>query len=218
MNVIARLRAKYAGLVEIGHRYFREGDAERVMDVVDGMERVEGELARARTQARVEAAERLADPDREVATVPEHPASGWVNAPGHLERLSPAIQLRLLTEEATEQAEAAREESRRTATLEARQEEAILERWREDVALGVATVQDLPRYQREVAGGRTRAEALAHFSAEQDADDARLAAAAARYGAMCVQAFGADGDRALAELLDGDARVPARHGRERGWA
>jgi hypothetical protein len=65
--------------------------------------------------------------------------------------------------------------------------------------------------------GRTHSEALQAFSAEQDAEDARMQAAVLRYGQKVAAMFGADGDAALARLLESDERVPARQGRERGW-
>jgi hypothetical protein len=220
MNKVARLRRKLQGLVEIGHEYFKVGDWDRVVDVLDGMERVEGEIRRAKVQARAETAARLADPDAPRMEIPEGAPSGWVGDPEHRARMSPTLLRRIAADDAREAAEAAREERTRAAVIEHRQEEAILERWREDVALGIADVSDLPRYQLETAG-RTRAEAMAHYSAVQDAEDARMRAAAARYGAMCAAALGADGDKALAQLLEGDdkrAPVGRRLAREKGMA
>jgi hypothetical protein len=130
--------------------------------------------------------------------------------------MSPALLRRIAEDDAREQMEAAREESRRAAVAAQREDDAIMESWRNAVAAGTATVQDLAGWKLE-AVGRTIPEALAHFSAEQDAEDARLQAAMVRYGRRVAEALGADGDKALEELLDGPERVPARANKERGW-
>jgi hypothetical protein len=220
MNRVAFLKNKWRGLVEIGHELYKDGNVEGVSDILDAMETIEKqELPRARAQTRhegaVAAAERRADP-QDVAAVRVHEDApmGWVADPEHRARMSPTLLRRIAEDDAREAAEAARVERWRQEETSHRQETAIMERWREDVALGIATVADLPRYQLETAG-RTHTEALAAFSAEQDQEDARLQAAVLRYGRMVAEVFGADGDRALSELLDGDNR-PA--GRERGVA
>ena len=221
MNKIAYLKNKWRGLVEIGHELYKDGNVEGVSDILDAMEAIETQaLPRARAQTRAEreaaAAARRADPD-DVARVRVHEDApmGWVGDPEHRARMSPTLLRRIQEDDAREAAEAARAERYRAQLVAERQETAIMDRWREDVALGIATVADLPRYQQETAG-RTHAEALQAFSAAQDAEDARLAAAA-RCGAKVAAVFGADGDQALERLLDSDERMPARQGRERGW-
>jgi hypothetical protein len=222
MNKIAFLKNKWRGLVEIGHELYKDGNVEGVSDILDAMESIEKvELPRARAQTRAErearAAEWRADPD-DVARlrVHEDAPAGWVGDPEHRARMSATLLRRIAEDDAREAAEAAKAERWRAQVVAERQETAVMDRWREDVALGIASVADLPRYQMETAG-RTHAEALAAFSAAQDQEDARLAAAAARYGAKVAAVFGADGDAALDRLLDSDERVPARQGRERGW-
>lgn len=172
MNKLAQIKRKYAGLIEIGHRYFREGDWDGVVDIVDGMERTETEYRRARVESNQAIAERRADPDAPRLEIPEGAPSGWVGDPAHRARMSPTLLRRIAADDAREAAEAVREERTRAAVIEQRQEEAILERWREDVALGIADVSDLPRYQMETAG-RTRAEALAQLL---EGDDKRAPA------------------------------------------
>jgi hypothetical protein len=226
MNKIAYLKNKWRGLVEIGHELYKDGNVEGVSDILDAMESIEKvELPRARAQTRAEreaaAAARRADPD-DVARVRVHEDApiGWTNDPEHQARMSPSLLRRIHEDDARERAEAAKAEQWRAQLVAERQETAIMDRWREDVALGVATIHDLPRYQ-EAQAGRTHAEALAAFAAEQDAEDARLRAAATRFGAMCVQVFGVDGDKALEQLLGGDdKRAPAgrRLAREKGVA
>ena len=222
MNKIAYLKNKWRGLVEIGHELYKDGNVEGVSDILDAMESIEKvELPRARAQTRAEreaaAAARRADPD-DVARlrVHEDAPAGWVGDPEHRARMSDTLLRRIAEDDAREAAEAARQERYRAQLVAERQETAIMDRWREDVALGIATVADLPRYQAETAG-RTVAEARKHFLAEQEAEDRRVEAAVQRYGRMVVAAFGADGDAALARLLDADERVPAHQGRERGW-
>lgn len=211
-----------AGLVEIGHELYKDGNVEGVSDILDAMESIEKvELPRARAQMRAEreaaAAARRADPD-DVARVRVHEdaPAGWTNDPTRRMAMSPALLRKIAENDAQEAAEQAREERYRAQLAAERQEAAIMDRWREDVALGIATIADLPRYQ-EAQAGRTHAEALAHFAAEQDAEDARMQAAVMRYGQKVAAVFGADGDAALDRLLDADERVPARQGRERGW-
>ena len=130
--------------------------------------------------------------------------------------MSPALLRKIAENDAREATEAAREERWRAQLVAERHEAVILDRWREDVALGIATARDLPRYQAATVG-RTHSEALQAFRAEQDAEDARMQAAVLRYGQKVAAMFGADGDAALARLLESDERVPARQGRERGW-
>jgi hypothetical protein len=229
VNRVKRLQEKWQGLVDIGAGIWRDGNAgwaEKVVDITDAMEQVEKvELPRARAQTRAErkaaAALRRADPEAYEATrvrIPEGAPAGWVADPEHRARMSPLLLRRIAEDDAREQAQAAREERARAQLAADQQDAAILEQWQRDVALGLATVADLPSYQLEQVG-RTKGEALAYYSAEQDAEDARLQAAMVRYGRRVAEAFGADGDKALERLLDGDERVPAgrRQGRERGW-
>jgi hypothetical protein len=217
------LRRKWQGLVEIGHSLYRDGDWEGVVDVTDAMERLETvELPRARAQTRAErmaaAAARRADPD-DVAQLRVHDDApmGWVGDPDHRARMSPALLRRIQEDDAREAVEAARQERARAQLAAQRQDDAIMESWRSAVAAGTATVADLAGWKLETVG-RTPGEALQAFSAAQDAEDARLAAAAARYGAKVAAVFGADGDKALDQLLDGKGERPgwARLAKERG--
>jgi hypothetical protein len=227
LSRVAQLRRRWRGLTEVGAAYYRQGDAATLSDIVDAMGTVESEITQARAAAQAATAERMADPDREPATVPEDAPAGWTNAPESWTgdpkdpvhaRMSPALLRRIAQADAAEAVEAARAERARAEEHQARQEEAVISRWREDVALGLADIGDLRRYQAETAG-RTPAEALADFHARQDAEDARARAAAARYGERVLAAFGPDGDQALTELLEGDSRPAGRRlGREAGVA
>jgi hypothetical protein len=217
---LKRLRRRYEGLVEIGHAYFRAGDAERVNDVLDGMERVERDIARAQARSQVEVAERLADPEREPVTVPEGAPAGWTDDPDRRARaLSPMLQRRIWEAEAAEQVAAERERRQREAEVQARQELAAEQRWRADVALGMADITDLGAYTAGLAGGQTKDDMVAAAGALQDQEDAHAAASASRYGRLVLSMLGPDvPDEVLVGLLDGAGLMaPARHGRERGW-
>jgi hypothetical protein len=159
-NRVRDLKRRLAGLYEVGHQAYRVGEAERAADLLEGIERIETvELPAARAQARVEAAVRAADPDREPLSIPEDAPAGWVSDPGHWGRLSPALQRRIAEDDAREQVEARRETQARAQVAEADREAALMESWRADVGLGLATVADLPRYLNDAAGGRTPGEA-----------------------------------------------------------
>ena len=226
MNRVRQLQDKWRGLVEIGAGIWRAGDAdyaERVVDITDAMERVEQEIPRARAQTRNELAalraQRREDPDAYEATrvrIPDDAPAGWVADPAHRARMSPALLRRIQEDDAREAMEAAREERARAQLAAQRQDDAIMDSWRNAVAAGTATVADLAGWKLETVG-RTRGEALAYYSAEQDAEDARLQAAMVRYGRRVAEVLGADGDKALERFLD-DERPVAGYGRERGWA
>ncbi|HEY8828641.1 MAG TPA: hypothetical protein VIM17_12875, partial [Jatrophihabitantaceae bacterium] len=138
---------------------------------------------------------------------PEGAPSNWVDAPGGRERLSPALSRRLAEAEASEAFQSRQADRERQALVQARQESAVLESWKDDVALGVAGIQDLAGYMAGRQGGRTRVEAIASAAAAQNREDARERSAVIRYGNAMMARLGPDvSGAALERFLYGDDR------------
>jgi hypothetical protein len=226
-STVRALRDRLEGLYEIGHKALVAGEVEDTADVLGAIERIEKvTLPQAQAEARAERAERhaerVADPDRLPAVVAEGAPAGWVDGPDDMRaRMSPVLRRRLALAEQAETTLAEQAKAEREAQAEVVREAAALQSWRSDAALGLVDVGDWPRYQNGTAGGHTPGEALAAFAAVQDQEDRARSRAAARYGEMCLQRFGIDGDKALEALLYGAGKVPAgpagpARSRERG--
>lgn len=200
---IRQIRDRIAAHWELGHKALVAGDYEAGSDFIDGIEKGERELAGAKADAHAEFVERAADPDAVSYEVPEGSPSGWVDAPGGRERLSPALSRRLAEAEHAEAYQARQAERERAALTEARHEAAVLESWQDDVALGVAGIGDLKSY---MAGqrGRTQAEAIGAAVARQDQEDLAMRNAQERYGRAMVARYGPNlTGRELEQLLYG---------------
>jgi hypothetical protein len=231
MNPVLYLQEKLAGLVDIGHGYLRDGNWERVDDVVEAMGRIETqELPRARAQTRAErqamTAARRAAPDLEPVRWGDDLPGGFVEDPV-VRRSLPASVLNgidVQDQRGLVQAEWAAEDAM------ARQRTAAIEHWRSQVLEGRADPRVVPPdfdpTPDMVAVGKVTVEQvegaihqrMAEFHGVQLGEDAKLENAIRDYGEMCAAVFGPNGHQALRALLDGPEQVGGRLGRERGTA